>query len=422
MMRKPKDSVKHFIYIRRRGFALLLAAVFVSVFFLGITDVTYAEETITPVSQDEVLIEESSFWEGEDLFGFRMVPGENDIESTADYSEGEPEPFGAVSLPSKYITEELPDLRDQFYSSCWAHATLALAEINLMKKGITREPDLSELHTVWFSYHSVTDPLGGTAGDSNGVPSGSNIFNVGGNPIFSQNVLAGWMGAAEEELLKSSDAPSVRNKSLIPEDDLAYRDTAHLTNFYEVNLKEDPEGAKRLIKEQGAIAVSYYSASSSSPTITAGTWNSATGAYYDKSTYGGKQNHAVVIVGWDDDFPVDSFLTKPSKKGAWLVRNSWTTGSSQEGIAHPSYAGYFWMSYENASLAAGARAFEMEEADNYAHNYQYDGAMYRTGFNPGSSSKDELKTANVLRQRPVTVENLSRRQLFRPHPPIWRLR
>ena len=328
--------------------------------------------------------------------GYRSVPGENDIESTTIPSEDGPEHLGTEALPAKYITAELPNLRNQFYSTCWAHASLALAEISLMKKGVS-ESDLSELHTVWFSYHSVTDPLGGTEGDSNGVPSGTDVMNVGGNPIFTQNVLAGWTGAADEETLRSSDAQAVRNKSLVPSDDQAYLDAAHLTGFYEVNLHEDPEGAKRLIRDKGAIAVSYYSASNSSPELESGTFNSATGAYYDKSPHGGRQNHAVVIVGWDDDFSVDFFNSqnRPKGNGAWLVRNSWTTGLSAGWKDNLSYAGYFWMSYENASLAAAARAFDVEMSDDYAHNYQYDGAMYRKGWNPCSDGRSELGAANV---------------------------
>lgn len=332
----------------------------------------------------------------EETGGFRMVPGENDIERTyTSFTDGT-ESFYATGMPERYITQKLPDLRNQFYSTCWAHATMALAEINLMKKGIENGQDLSELHTVWFSYNSVTDPLGGTLGDSNKVPAGTNILGVGGNPVFSQNVLATWCGAADEELLKSSDAASVRNKSLVPSDELAYMDTAHLTNIYEVNLKENRDGAKYLIKEKGAIAISYYSASGNSPDTAYDTYNSATGAYYDKSTHGGKQNHAVVVVGWDDNFSKDNFLVKPSLDGAWLVRNSWTTGSLEEGIENPSYSGYFWMSYENASTASGARAFEMDVSDNFAHNYQYDGAMYRTGWTPDSYTKNELRIANIF--------------------------
>ena len=36
-------------------------------------------------------------------------------------------------------------------------------------------------------------------------------------------------------------------------------------------------------------------------------------------------NHAVVIVGWDDNYDKSNFLQKPKNNGAFLVRNSWGT-------------------------------------------------------------------------------------------------
>ena len=54
--------------------------------------------------------------------------------------------------------------------------------------------------------------------------------------------------------------------------------------------------------------------------------------------------------------------------------------------------GYFWMSYEEASLANTIFAFEYEEADNYDHIYQSDlcGWVGQMGYN-----KDSVYGANV---------------------------
>ena len=49
----------------------------------------------------------------------------------------------------------------------------------------------------------------------------------------------------------------VREQGL--DEELAFRDQAHLQNSYHVNIQMDREEAKKLIYENGAISVSYYS-------------------------------------------------------------------------------------------------------------------------------------------------------------------
>lgn len=53
-------------------------------------------------------------------------------------------------------------------------------------------------------------------------------------------------------------------------------------------------------------------------------------------------NHAVVIVGWDDDYNKSNFLHTPKDNGAFLVRNSWGDKNGDHG--------YYWVSYEDKSI------------------------------------------------------------------------
>ncbi|MBQ7506659.1 MAG: hypothetical protein IJT05_04955 [Lachnospiraceae bacterium] len=65
----------------------------------------------------------------------------------------------------------------------------------------------------------------------------------------------------------------------------------------------------------------------------------------------------VVLVGYDDDYPKENFVSAPSENGAWLVRNS--MGTTEEfGLGT-----YFWLSYEDPGLEDRVMAFAPDCSD-----------------------------------------------------------
>ena len=90
------------------------------------------------------------------------------------------------SLPSYYRNTNVPSVRNQSpYGTCWAYSSIALAELSILKQE-GKMVDLSELHLAYYLYNSVTDPLGGTEGDS--VTYGKDtdkesVFDIGGSDI-----------------------------------------------------------------------------------------------------------------------------------------------------------------------------------------------------------------------------------------------
>ena len=103
--------------------------------------------------------------------------------------------------------------------------------------------------------------------------------------------------------------------------------------------------------------------------------------YHDEYYYNGTyyydgddaSDHAVTIVGWDDNYSKDNFKNTPQENGAWIVRNSWGPDWDDDG--------YFYVSYYDTQLALNvgddySYTFVLNDTLKFNRNYQYDiGAM-----------------------------------------------
>ena len=107
-------------------------------------------------------------------------------------------------------------------------------------------------------------------------------------------------------------------------------------------LRPDPAMTKRLIMQYGAVEICYFVADDKLYT------NPKTHAYYYDGEFNKSVNHAVAIIGWDDNYPKENFNEghRPSINGAWLVRNNWSTAWPNPEDSDKPDGGYFWISYE----------------------------------------------------------------------------
>lgn len=127
---------------------------------------------------------------------------------------------------------------------------------------------------------------------------------------------------------------------------MAYQDKVHVQNFYKINMS-DTEDVKNAIVNYGAVGIDYYALATYWSNQY---YNASTSGYYCYNTNSG--NHAVSIVGWDDDYAASNFPTQPDGNGAWIVRNSWGTDYGDDG--------YFYLSYYDKSISTTAYAVEAE--------------------------------------------------------------
>ena len=281
-----------------------------------------------------------------------------------------------IDLPSSFpddmssYYQTYPTNRNQgSYGTCWSFAGLGLAEFDLINKGYCDSTvDLSELQLAYFNYNFVQDPLGGTAGDSVQFnKKGNNTYlSYGGNFKMAARRLSQWIGATSESVVPYSKAASTLSSGL--DSSYAYNyDQVHLRDVYVLNINTNTDEVKENIMNHGAVGVIYYHKDSNMAQKNSGDWT-----YYNPNEKDGTA-HAVMIVGWDDNYSTDNFPddNKPTSNGAWLVRNSWG-----------SYVSYFWMSYENKAILNSAWVFDAVSADDdeYDNNYQLDGGMDTTYY------------------------------------------
>ena len=126
-------------------------------------------------------------------------------------------------------------------------------------------------------------------------------------------------------------------------------------------LRPDPAMTKRLIMQYGAVEMCYHALSGSSPRQET-YLNRQTHAFYYDGENKSESNHAVAIIGWDNNFSKENFNEghRPSAGGAWLVRNNWDTNwpNPEDKENNNPDGGYFWLSYEQPIEAALAHILE----------------------------------------------------------------
>lgn len=120
----------------------------------------------------------------------------------------------------------------------------------------------------------------------------------------------------------------------------------------------DMDNIKRSIMTLGGMCIDINDA-----------WNSRYGVFEGYKTLNNPvadYDHAVVIVGWDDDFPKEYFKLQPSEDGAWLAQNTHGDKWGNDG--------YFWISYETPL----AECYILQLSDDYSDVLYYDMGHYNT--------------------------------------------
>lgn len=97
-------------------------------------------------------------------------------------------------------------------------------------------------------------------------------------------------------------------------------------------------------------------------------------------------NHAVTVVGWDDNFAKTKFSRQPEHDGAWLVKNSYGTDFGEDG--------YFWVSYEDKYFSNSSKNYPV--AITGVEPANQDEKMLSYDFMPMEGSKTYMQVAERM--------------------------
>lgn len=176
--------------------------------------------------------------------------------------------------------------------------------------------------------------------------------NDGGNADMATAYLARWLGPVNE-----SDDPYPTTWSSSP----ILAPVKHVQSVEIIGRRVSSianNDLKEAVTNRGAVYTSMY--------IDTTSYNTNTYAFF--KAYPVSANHAVAIVGWNDQYSRTNFAasSQPSGDGAFIVRNSWGTSWGT--------GGYFYVSYYDTVFArSSSYLFLNAEATNlYNQVYQYD--------------------------------------------------
>ena len=237
-------------------------------------------------------------------------------------------------LPERYDGrdyEYLPPVKNQMSTgTCWAFSASTALAASMQKQYPGNIFDFSVRHmenSQAINPNDLADP-----------DSLNRYVDDGG---FSLSPLGYYMrgaGPVDESAMPFQDNIAAENKADLLIKPGAQIKEAEYMPHKETSLLPDTGDefiaeAKYNIMKYGAAACSYYTDDS--------LYNMDKNSFFNDQR-GNFQNHAVTIIGWDDNFSADDFVVRPPADGAWIIQNSWGSDWADGGC--------FYMSYYDASL------------------------------------------------------------------------
>lgn len=399
---------------------IFLKLIILQIIFLGVTNIVKASEN-TDISILFKVVSESNYsieykkWlvlSNEERKNY-IIPTIYNIDLNTDLLEDE---AGESVLPEKYSLKDKLNLnvRNQENTNfCWAFAASKVFETtyaNLNNKVTINE--LSPRHMAYATSRYFNNNIENPNGFNRNVDVGGNYFQAtaywanGSGPILEKDMP--FVNSMEKinisEIQNKSVQAQLEDATFFPNIYKSYNGLEKI-NYYNGNgieyTKDDIETFRNMIKNQiikyGAVGSMTYISTSQDMNYFSSVENNC--YYCDNPNL--LVNHAITIIGWDDNFSRDNFdgKSKPVNDGAYLVLNSYgKTWGSNEGCYYISYDDYF---IENSMF--GIQGVSDKDYDNI---YQYD-ELGMSSYITNTLIPTSIYGANVFSKKTSENEKLS---------------
>ena len=373
------------------------------------------------------------------------------------------------------------------FGTCWGFSAIGASESALIADGLADETvDLSEKHVSWFATSYIDDPKSSQNGEgwyfndltSKDLENHAYRYSTGGNTMYATTLFAAGMGPVAENAKDPETGDplgdyleyrGLRGEKNVRRTAIAYdkegnptkwarravwnsdqddwsipekyrylqsyrlKDSIMLPTILDVpgEINEDALNAwkQQMYKGHRAISIGFCAETylPGQDTASSKYMSSNWAQYVYISEF---PNHAVTVVGWDDNYPKENFRhpvsdpdtseddTVPPGDGAFLIKNSWGSELNEfpnngyrhwgllEGLDGVPYdpkaeatsdraTGYFWISYYDMSLS-DPEAFVFDEAaDGMAHDIAQTDFL-QAGYIEIAEGSEGMKSANVF--------------------------
>ena len=367
--------------------------------------------------------------------------GNNEDDTSEPSSESDKKEVDVSELPSGFDLRNadgknyVTPVKTQRWGDCWTFALAGAAETAYLYANDMGVPagekndqvDFSEKYIAWYMFHGMTkdDVVKGKVRASQ-VSEGFDpsqpekeegeitAYIAGGPFVQTANLFGSGFGPVDESAEVNGEYPYAYNDEASVEWTLPlnaeYRNAPVTGLFRELRILPAPAAADAdgnyRFNQDGIDAIKKELFMGHGVVVALNAQNPGYNGKSRAAYFSGddEPNHAVVVVGYDDDFPKEKFTGKnsdgeesegstPPGNGALILKNSWGLtafdGDIDDGYVYISY-------YDHCLLAALSLVFDdNNSAKHTARNYdQYD--LMMTIWYGTTEYEDETKMANVF--------------------------